>query len=230
MQNIKQKIAKVALEKLLEILPQNAIIGMGTGSTVNELIYLLKPYADRFKGMLSSSYATYNLLKENNINVIHTDEIQEIDIYIDGADEIDAYGNMIKGGGGALTQEKIIASMAKQFFCIADNSKIVNILGKFPLPVEVIPSAYPLVIKKLNDLYPNISIKLRSNKLDNSIYLTDNACHILDISGLEINEPQKTEQQINEIVGVIENGVFSRQKARLLFTNNTDNNIEIITY
>ncbi len=226
MQNIKQQIAQTALNKLLEIVPQNAIIGMGTGTTVNELINLLKPHAAKFKGMLATSLNTQNLLQKNNINVIYTEDIQEIDIYIDGADEIDPHGNMIKGGGGALTQEKIIASMAKRFFCIADNSKKTAILGKFPLPVEVIPMAYPIVMKKIKSLYPYTNIKLRTNKIDSSIYLTDNTCHILDISGLSIDNPLALEKELNNIAGVVSNGIFAMQKASLLFTNKSNIDIE----
>ncbi len=234
--DIKQKLAAYTAQELLKYLPDYpCVIGMGTGSTVNYLIEniaKLNGYKNYFKGMLVTSSATQKQLEKIGIPIYQTSDIQTLDIYIDGADEIDANGYMIKGGGGALTQEKIIASMAKQFLCIADSSKQVKQLGSFPLPIEVIPMSYSLVKYKLlsiySNMYPNIEVKLRKNQhqIDSdAIYITDNQAYILDIYGMHITQPLKLEQDLNQIPGIISNGIFAQKKANILFTNDINGNM-----
>jgi ribose 5-phosphate isomerase A len=224
--NIKQKLAAYVAQELIKLLPseQPCVIGMGTGSTINCLIQSIANipnYQRYFKGMLVTSHATKKCLEDINMPIYTTKDVQTLDVYIDGADEIDANGFMIKGGGGALTQEKIIASMAKRFLCIADNSKQVEYLGKFPLPIEVIPMSYNLVSYKLLNTYPNIDVKLRM-RADNSIYTTDNQAYILDVYGMQIKQPLMLEQELNQIAGIITNGIFAQQKAHILFTNSSN--------
>jgi len=221
--NIKQLIAQEAAAYLLHN-AQNTIIGMGTGTTVNELIKALVPFNNQFKGAVSTSIATENLLRESGINVYSTEQVQSLDLYIDGADEITPYGNMIKGGGGALSREKIIASIAKQFICIADSSKQVNILGKFALPIEVIPVAYPIIYEYLKSIGANPILR----KKDDKIFISENHAYIIDAHGLIIDNPLELESKLNNLAGVITNGIFAQNKADILITNKHEKQNEII--
>jgi ribose 5-phosphate isomerase A len=221
--NIKKSIAKYAAKYLTENTEKNCIIGMGTGSTVNYLIDELGkiPSASKhFKGMLSTSIATEQKLRDIGINILTPKDIQCIEIYIDGADEINSDGLMIKGGGGALTKEKIIASMAQQFICIADNSKIVDKLGKFPLPIELIPLSEPIIIQNILSIFNNAALSARRRDS-----ITENHGIIVDIHGLNLSSEDaiNLEAKLNQIPGVIANGLFTGNvKAKYLVTNNID--------
>ena len=187
------------------------IIGVGTGSTANFFIDELGKIKDRIKGAVASSEATAERLRSHGITVFDLNDIDTMSVYIDGADEITAQGAMIKGGGAALTREKIVASVAKQFVCIADGSKLVETLGNFPLPVEVIPMAQAVVARKLAALggEPRLRVK------DGKPVVTDNGCYIIDVLGLRIQDPAALEAQINDIVGVVTVGLFARRGANI---------------
>jgi ribose 5-phosphate isomerase A len=187
------------------------IIGVGTGSTANFFIDELGKIKDRIKGAVASSEATAERLRSHGITVFDLNDIDTMSVYIDGADEITAQGAMIKGGGAALTREKIVASVAKQFVCIADGSKLVDTLGNFPLPVEVIPMAQAVVARKLAALggEPRLRVK------DGKPVVTDNGCYIIDVLGLQIQDPAALEAQINDIVGVVTVGLFARRGANI---------------
>ncbi len=215
----KKAIAMHAAQ-LLRQQAQGTVLGMGTGSTINYLIDYLAPYAQEFAGAIPSSIASAQKLQAIGLTIIDTHQVQNIDIYIDGADEINVHGEMIKGGGGALTREKIVASMAQQFICLADQSKLVNHLGAFAIPIEVLPIAAPLVACTLLQHYPQAQCTVRKN--GDSPYITDNQAYILDIAGLHLSAetlPAKTfEAFCKNMVGVIEVGVFARHKAQQLIT------------
>jgi ribose 5-phosphate isomerase A len=202
---LKQAVARAAIDYVVD----GEIIGVGTGSTANFFIDELGKIKDRIKGAVASSEATAARLKSHGIHVFDLNEVERMPVYIDGADEIDHSGAMIKGGGGALTREKIVASVADKFVCIADESKLVDVMGKFPLPVEVIPMAANSVSRALTKLgaHPVLRIK------DGKPYVTDNACYIIDAAGLQIRDPQGLEQLINEMPGVVSVGLFARQGA-----------------
>jgi ribose 5-phosphate isomerase A len=202
---MKQAVARAAIEYVVP----GEIIGVGTGSTANFFIDELGKIKDRIKGAVASSEATAERLRSHGITVFDLNEVESMSVYIDGADEITAQGAMIKGGGAALTREKIVASVAKQFVCIADGSKLVDLLGNFPLPVEVIPMAQAVVARKLAALggQPRLRVK------DGKPVLTDNGCYIIDVLGLQIRNPAELEAQINDIVGVVTVGLFARRAA-----------------
>lgn len=202
---MKQAVARAAIEYVVP----GEIIGVGTGSTANFFIDELGKIKDRIKGAVASSEATAQRLQSHGITVFDLNDIDSMSVYIDGADEITATGAMIKGGGAALTREKIVASVAKQFVCIADGSKLVNLLGNFPLPVEVIPMAQAVVARKLAGLggEPRLRVK------DGKPVVTDNGCYIIDVLGLQIQNPAELEAQINDIVGVVTVGLFARRAA-----------------
>ena len=202
---MKQAVARAAIEYVVP----GEIIGVGTGSTANFFIDELGKIKDRIKGAVASSEATAQRLQSHGITVFDLNDIDSMSVYIDGADEITATGAMIKGGGAALTREKIVASVAKQFVCIADGSKLVNLLGNFPLPVEVIPMAQAVVARKLAALggEPRLRVK------DGKPVVTDNGCYIIDVLGLQIQNPAELEAQINDIVGVVTVGLFARRAA-----------------
>lgn len=198
-----------AARKALEFVPEDAIIGIGTGSTVNIFIEeLAATMKGRIKGAVSSSEASTARLKAHHIPVFDLNSVDEIPVYIDGADEINHYLHMIKGGGGALTREKIVAAVAQEFICIADASKYVDVLGKFPLPIEVIPMARSLVARELVKLggYP----ELRQD------FTTDNGNIILDVYGMHIAKPVEVEELINHLPGVVTCGLFARRRADVL--------------
>ncbi|MNJ96166.1 Ribose-5-phosphate isomerase A [compost metagenome] len=202
---MKQAVARAAIDYVVA----GEIIGVGTGSTANFFIDELGKIKDRIKGAVASSEATAERLRSHGIRIFDLNDIDSMSVYIDGADEITAQGAMIKGGGAALTREKIVASVAKQFVCIADGSKLVDKLGKFPLPVEVIPMAQAVVARKLAALggEPRLRVK------DGKPVVTDNGCFIIDVLGLQIQDPADLEAQINDIVGVVTVGLFARRGA-----------------
>lgn len=201
---MKQAAAKAALDYLEE----DTVIGIGTGSTVNYFIELLAAYKNRIEGAVASSVASETLLRRYGIPVIDLNACNNIPLYVDGTDESDRRLNLIKGGGGALTREKIIANASKKFVCIADESKLVDILGGFPLPIEVIPMARSYVARQM--------VKLGGNPVLRENFTSDNGNIIIDIYNLGISEPIKLEQQINNIPGVVTVGIFAMRPADVL--------------
>jgi ribose 5-phosphate isomerase A len=204
---LKQAVARAAIEYVVD----GEIIGVGTGSTANFFIDELAKIKDRIKGTVASSEATAARLRGHGIDVFDLNEVTSIAVYIDGADEITPAGAMIKGGGAALTREKIVASVSKQFVCIADGSKLVDVLGKFPLPVEVLPMARNAVMRKLAAL--GGQPKLRTKAGSSEAFITDNGGEIIDVAGLQITDPVGFEMQMNQIVGVIAVGLFAQRGA-----------------
>lgn len=202
---LKQAVARAAIEYLVD----GEIIGVGTGSTANFFIDELGKIKHRIKGAVASSEATAARLKSHGIQVFDLNEVESMPVYIDGADEIDPKGAMIKGGGAALTREKIVASVADKFICIADGSKLVDVLGKFPLPVEVIPMAHAVVTRKLQALGGQPKLRMK----DGNPLVTDNGGYILDVAGLQIAASQDLEATINNIVGVVTVGLFAQRGA-----------------
>jgi len=205
--------ALVGLEALKYLKPGD-IIGVGTGSTVNHFIKALEAnqaLRKGLKGAVSSSEATTALLQKIGIPVLETSQVQGLSLYIDGADEIDHSGYMIKGGGAALTREKIVASLAKTFICIADESKLVKTLGQFPLPLEIIPMAAAQLMRSFKELGASAVIRLKGDQP----WVTDNGQHILDVTGLKITDPLAFESLVSQWAGVVTVGVFAFQKASL---------------
>ena len=186
-----------------------AIVGVGTGSTVNKFIDALGTMAGQIKGAVSSSLASTERLAGLGITVFEAGDVDELAVYIDGADEIDHAGYMIKGGGAALTREKIVAAQARQFVCIADESKLVTVLGAFPLPVEVIPMAAKRVARQFAAIGGAATLRMRAGVP----LVTDNGQHILDVTGLKIANPLAFEADVNNWPGVVTVGVFALQKA-----------------
>jgi ribose 5-phosphate isomerase A len=201
---MKQEVARAAIEYVVP----GTIIGIGTGSTANFFIDELAKIKGRIEGTVASSVASADRLKGHGIPVYDLNQVSEMSVYIDGADESNDYLHLIKGGGGALTREKIVAAVADKFVCIADESKLVKILGTFPLPVEVIPMARSYVAREI--------VKLGGEPVLREGFTTDNGNVILDVHGLEIMEPTKLEQQLNNIVGVVTNGLFAMRPADVL--------------
>lgn len=197
----------------LKYVTPNSVIGVGTGSTVNKFIDALAAAINRgdlkITGAVSSSVASTEWLVRYGIPVFETDEVTRLGVYIDGADEIDGEGYMIKGGGAALTREKIVASLAERFVCIADESKLVKTLGAFPLPVEVIPMAAGQIQRRFSAKGGVATIRMK----DGIPLMTDNGQHILDVTGLSIKEPLAFELGVNQWAGVVTVGVFAQQKA-----------------
>lgn len=193
----------------LQYVVPGEIVGVGTGSTVNKFIDALATMKGEIKGAVSSSVASTERLKALGITVFDANEVQSLAVYIDGADEIDGQGYMVKGGGAALTREKIVAALAKQFVCIVDDSKLVNALGSFPLPVEVIPMAAAQIARKFEAMGATATIRQK----DGAPLVTDNGQHILDVRGLQIADPLAFESQVNQWPGVVTVGVFAHQKA-----------------
>jgi ribose 5-phosphate isomerase A len=202
---LKQEVARAALAHVVE----GEIVGVGTGSTANFFIDALATMKGRIRGTVASSEATAARLRSHGIPVFDLNDIETMPVYVDGADEITAQGAMIKGGGAALTREKIVASVAEKFICIADGSKLVTRLGRFPLPIEVIPMGHAVVTRKLAALGGTPRLRMK----EGAPLLTDNGCMIIDLLDLQIEDPALLEQQINDIVGVVANGLFARQGA-----------------
>lgn len=216
-EEMKLEVAKAALEYL----PKNTIIGVGTGTTANIFIDQLAKVRKNIIGAVASSVATKKLLQERGIKVFELEKVKSISVYIDGTDEFDANLNLIKGGGGALTREKIVAACAKNFVCIADESKMVKTLGKFPLPIEIIPMS-------LNYVKSEIANKLGIEAILRDNFITDNGNIILDIPCIAIKNPQTLETELNNIVGVVTNGLFANRKADIILVG-TQQGLNTIT-
>ncbi len=201
------------------------IVGVGTGSTVNHFIDALASMKDQIKGAVSSSEASTLRLKALGIPVFDSNDVERLSVYIDGADEIDQQGHMVKGGGAALTREKIVAAQSQQFVCIADESKLVAALGAFPLPVEVIPMATARVIRQFAAMGGVASVRLKNGQP----LVTDNGQHIVDVKGLTIAEPVAFETQVSQWPGVVTVGVFALQKAQVCLLG-TSQGVKTLTY
>lgn len=210
---------QVAQAAIAYVVP-DTIIGVGTGSTANFFIDELAKIKGRINGAVASSEATAQRLKAHGIPVLDLNSVDEMSVYVDGADEADGGLHLVKGGGGALTREKIVAAVAKQFICIADQSKKVGVLGKFPLPVEVIPMARSYVARE-------ILKRFGGEPVYRDGFVTDNGNVILDVHGLDIVDPRKLENELNSIVGVVTNGLFAIRNADVLLLG-TPNGVETI--
>ena len=211
---LKQKVAQAALPYVRDV----GIIGVGTGSTVNHFIDYLADFKADIEGAVSSSIVSTERLKKIGIPVLDLNAVGTLDVYVDGADEVNPHKHMVKGGGGALTREKIIAAASKKFVCIVDETKCVDVLGAFPLPVEVIPMARSYVAREL--------VKLGGQPVWRENYITDNHNEILDVHNLSILDPTKLEEVINNIVGVVTVGIFALRAADIVLIGKGD---EVIT-
>ena len=198
----------LAAKSALDYIEDGVVLGVGTGSTVNELIDLLPSVRDKIKALVSSSRATTERLESLDFEVSMLNAVGDVDVYIDGADEATKHFQLIKGGGGALTREKILAGASRKFVCIIDDSKQVGMLGAFPLPIEVIPMAQSYVARKM--------VKMRGQPIWRENFVTDNGNHILDIHNLQITNPLEMETRINQIPGVVTVGIFAHRPADVL--------------
>ncbi len=207
---LKQEVAKAAIEYV----ESGTIIGVGTGSTANCFIDELAKIKHKIDGAVASSVATADRLKAHGIQVYELNEVNGLSVYIDGADETNKYLHLIKGGGGALTREKIVAAASEKFVCIADGSKLVDVLGSFPLPIEVIPMGRSMVAREL--------VKLGGQPVLREGFTTDNGNVILDVHNMEIMEPTKLEQNLNNIPGIVTNGLFALRPADILLLGMED--------
>jgi len=207
---LKQAVARAAIEHV----PVGGVIGVGTGSTANFFIAELAKVKHRFDAAVASSEGTAQRLKALGIDVVDLNGVVELSVYVDGADEVDRSLAMIKGGGGALTREKIVGAVARTFVCIADASKLVEVLGRFPLPVEVIPMARSYVAREM--------VKLGGQPEWRNSFVTDNGNAILDVWNLHIDKPVELEQRINQIPGVVTNGLFAQRPADVLLLGTAD--------
>ena len=201
------------------------IVGVGTGSTVNKFIDALATMKDQIPGAVSSSEVSTARLKALGIPVLEAADVAELSVYIDGADEIDAQGHMIKGGGAALTREKIVAAQSRRFVCIADESKMVKALGAFPLPVEVIPMAAARITRQFEAKGGKATLRLK----DGAPLVTDNGQHILDVTGLQIADPLAFESEVNQWPGVVTVGVFAHQRAQVCLLG-TSSGVKTLTF
>jgi ribose 5-phosphate isomerase A len=201
---LKELVAREALKHVVE----DAIVGVGSGSTVFKFIEALSSMKNRIEGAVAASEASAERLKKHGIRVFDLNSVNELPVYIDGADEVTEHLHMIKGGGGALTREKITAAVAKRFVCICDASKLVPVLGKFPLPVEVIPMARSYVAREL--------VKMGGHPRLREGFTSDNGNAVLDCHGLTLLDPPKTEGELNQLAGVVTNGIFARLRADVL--------------
>ena len=213
---LKQAVAKAALAHV----PVGCIVGIGTGSTANCFIDELAGIKHKIDGAIASSEASAQRLKKHGIQVLDLNSVKDLPVYFDGADEITRHLAMIKGGGGALTREKIVAAVARKFICLADQSKLVDVLGKFPLPVEVIPMARSYVARELARLGGQPTLRQG--------FTTDNGNVILDVHNLEILKPLELESTLNQITGVVTNGLFARRGADVLLLG-TENGVQTLT-
>jgi ribose 5-phosphate isomerase A len=205
---LKLAVAKAAVEYILPLLEDDTIVGVGTGSTANLFIDELAQHKLKFEATVASSEASAERLKSHGIPVYDLNSVADIAVYVDGADESNNHLHLIKGGGAALTREKIVAAVSKQFVCIADQSKLVNVLGDFPLPVEVIPMSRSYVAREL--------VKLGGDPVYREGVVTDNGNQILDVYNLKIEDAVGLENKINSIVGVVTNGLFASRPADVL--------------
>lgn len=211
---LKKAVAEAALDYIRNSLQSDMILGIGTGSTANLFIDALAAYKDRFRGAVASSEASAERLKGHGIEVFDLNDVSEIEFYIDGADEANKKLELIKGGGAALTREKIVAAASNQFICIADESKEVDVLGVFPLPVEVVPMSRSMVAREI--------VKLGGDPVWRDGVVTDNGCQILDVHGLKITDAKGLEQQLNMIPGVVTNGLFAHRPADVLLVGTAE--------
>ena len=209
----------------LQYVVPGQIVGVGTGSTVNKFIDALATMKDQIKGAVSSSEASTARLNALGIPVFDSNEVVELSVYIDGADEINALGHMVKGGGAALTREKIVAAQSKMFVCIADESKLVDVLGAFPLPVEVIPMSSSRIMAQFEALGGDAQVRLKDGKP----LVTDNGQHIIDVRGLKITDPVGFEAQVSQWPGVVTVGVFAFQKAQVCLLG-TSEGVKTLTF
>lgn len=216
----KDEMKKAVAEAALTYVEAGSMVGVGTGSTANCFIDALAGIKHRIDGTVASSIATAERLKKHGIPVLELNEVAELSIYVDGADESNRYLQLIKGGGGALTREKIVAAVSRQFICIADESKLVDMLGAFPLPIEVIPMARSFVAREM--------VKRGGKPVYREGFKTDNGNIILDVHNLEIMEPAKLEAELNNIPGVVTNGLFALRPADVLLLG-TPNGVKTIT-
>lgn len=201
----REEMKKKAGWAALKYLKKGAVIGVGTGSTVNHFIDALKHFKDSIKGAVSSSVGSTEKLEKIGIEILDCNDVEKLDLYIDGADEINLAKDMIKGGGAALTREKIVAAVSDKFICIVDSTKVVDTLGNFPLPIEVIPMARELVVRELRGLGGDPIYRENTT--------TDNGNIILDIQGMRISRPRELEVTLNNIPGVVTNGLFANRGA-----------------
>ena len=215
---------QVAIAALQFIVP-NEWVGVGTGSTVNKFIDALATCSTPIKGAVSSSLASTQRMKDLGIKVVDLEQVTRMAVYIDGADEIDGHGFMIKGGGAALTREKIVAAQADQFVCIADESKRVEVLGRFPLPVEVIPMAAPELMRRFEALGGQAQVRLKGGQA----LVTDNGQHLVDVRGLSIQDPLGFEDMVSQWPGVVTVGVFAHQKAQVCLLG-TSTGVQTLRY
>jgi ribose 5-phosphate isomerase A len=210
---------RAAAQAAIQHVPIGSVVGVGTGSTANYFIDELAKIKHKIEGAVASSENTAQRLREHHIEVLDLNSVGELPVYIDGADEITEHLHMIKGGGGALTREKIVAATAKQFVCVADHSKLVGVLGAFPIPVEVIPMARSYVAREI--------VRLGGHPVLRQGFITDNGNVILDIHGLQILNPVELETNLNQITGIVTNGLFARRGANVLLLG-TDKGIRTI--
>ena len=218
--DLKKAVAQAAVDYIAPRLTRHSIVGVGTGSTANHFIDLLAPLRDDFQGAVASSEATAQRLQQHGIEVFDLNTVSDLEFYVDGADETNASLELIKGGGAALTREKIVAAVAKTFICIADESKQVDVLGAFPLPVEVIPMARSHVGRQI--------VKLGGDPVYRDGVRTDNGNLIIDIHNMSISNPLELEAQLNQIVGVVTNGLFAHRPADILLLG-TQGGVKTIT-
>jgi ribose 5-phosphate isomerase A len=205
---------RAAAQAAIQYISAGCIVGVGTGSTANYFIDELARIKHRIEGAVASSEATAQRLRGHGIEVMDLNSVDELPVYVDGTDEITEYLHMIKGGGGALTREKIVAAVAKKFICIADQSKLVSVLGKFPLPVEVIPMARGYVAREI--------IRLGGQPILRQGVVTDNGNIILDVHGMQILNPVEMETTLNQITGVVTNGLFAKRGADVLLLSSEE--------
>ncbi len=210
----------------LQYVVPGGIVGVGTGSTVNKFIDALAGMKDQIRGAVSSSMASTERLKALGIAVFDANEVESLAVYIDGADEIDGQGYMVKGGGAALTREKIVAALASRFVCIVDESKLVPALGRFPLPVEVIPMAAQHITRRFAALGGVARVRLK----DGQPLVTDNGQQILDVTGLSIKDPLAFESDVNQWPGVVTVGVFAHQKASVCLVGTAQGVVKTVSY
>ncbi|HSD70926.1 MAG TPA: ribose-5-phosphate isomerase RpiA [Woeseiaceae bacterium] len=208
-----------AARAALNYIGNDTLLGVGTGTTVNHLIDLLPDVKGRIRAIVSSSTPTTDRLEQLGFKVSLLNEVGDLDLYIDGADEANKHLQLIKGGGGALTREKVLAGAARKFVCIIDDSKMVGMLGKFPLPIEVIPMAQSFVARKL--------VKMRGQPVWREKFVTDNGNHILDVHNLVIGNPMEMETRINQIPGVLTVGIFAHRPADVLIIGD-DSGVRVI--
>ncbi len=220
MKKSQDELKRLAAEKAVEFVPENEYIGIGTGSTVNLFIEALGRSGKQIKGAVATSRKSAELMQAFGIPEIHPNEVTRLAVYVDGADEINSLLQMIKGGGGAHLGEKIVARLSDQFICIADESKYVKRLGKFPLPIEVIPMARSMVARQLVKWGGNPELRIGFQSLNHN--------EILDVTGFDLSKPMEMEDKLNTILGVVENGIFAHDAADLLILAKQDG-IELIT-